>query len=299
MTGPIAATLSTRSDSTREYGKALSAPSLSVGSPVNVTILFEEKAAVFGWADKTPARQFGEELRAAVRHLTGATELSNLDILTDTDPPKRVTPRDVFERSCPEAQNRFRIVPRAKLPAPLAMLREEAVAQDLEQPKQAAQAPSGASGRLSVPERQKPSGKFQRAGGTQLQFLQMLEGNKNSKAPLPEGTLLTEEEVAKHSKAGDCWTIFQGRVYDITLYIDFHPGGKRQIMQGAGKDMTALFQKAHPWVSMDGLLGKLCLGPVAQAPKPAAQPEAQPLAQPAAQAVATPYRSPPAEVLSL
>ena len=97
----------------------------------------------------------------------------------------------------------------------------------------------------------------------------------------------------RHSKAGDCWTIFQGRVYDVqslaiafevlrwmfinnfvhclnskyfrnvlfllgwccdfcsfitanhpnwcpwhcnwaemTLYIDFHPGGKRQIMQG-------------------------------------------------------------------
>ena len=36
---------------------------------------------------------------------------------------------------------------------------------------------------------------------------------------------------------------------EISLYIDFHPGGKRQIMQGAGKDMTELFQKAHPWVS--------------------------------------------------
>ncbi|CAL1173268.1 unnamed protein product, partial [Cladocopium goreaui] len=130
----------------------------------------------------------------------------------------------------------------------------EAVAQDLEQPKQAAQAPSGASGRLSVPERQKPSGKFQRAGGTQLQFLQMLEGNKNSKAPLPEGTLLTEEEVAKYLGSlslASCEKFFlfvEGHLADsqvfhvsflrlsarieITLYIDFHPGGKRQIMQG-------------------------------------------------------------------
>jgi len=114
----------------------------------------------------------------------------------------------------------------------------------------------------------------------------MLEGNKNPKAPLPEGMLLTLEEVAKHREVGDCWTIFQGRVYDITLYIDFHPGGKRQIMQGAGKDMTALFQKAHPWVSMDGLLGKLCLGPVVQQKDQKA-------------AAATPYTSIPAAVVSL
>ncbi|CAE7851936.1 cyb5r4 [Symbiodinium necroappetens] len=110
---------------------------------------------------------------------------------------------------------------------------------------------------LLPPQRKCPSGaKFQKAGGSQLQFLQMLEGNKNPKAQLEEGTVLTADEVARHNQVGDCWTIFQGRVYDISAYIDFHPGGKKQIMQGAGKDMTSLFHKAHPWVSMEGLVGK-------------------------------------------
>eukprot|EP00434_Breviolum_minutum_P012704 symbB.v1.2.011199.t1/scaffold718.1/size169569/5 len=294
MTGLVAATLSTRSDSKGTYAKASSTTSL-IGGAVNVTILFEEKAAVFGWADQTPARQFGDELRAAVRHLTGASELNNLDILTDTNPPKRVTPRDVFEQRYPEAQNRFRIVPRSKVPAPLVAAPEVVQSSTALKTLPVALEVPGAksvSGQLSVPQRQKPSGKFQRAGGTQLQFIQMLEGNKNPKVALPEGTVLSQEEVAKHATAGDCWTIFQGRVYDITLYIDFHPGGKRQIMQGAGKDMTSLFQKAHPWVSMDGLLGKLCLGPVAKAERAGAE---RPVAK--APAPVTPYDKAPVEVL--
>lgn len=38
----------------------------------------------------------------------------------------------------------------------------------------------------------------------------------------------------------DCWTLVNGRVYDVTNYIPYHPGGKK-IMLGAGKDATQLF----------------------------------------------------------
>ena len=50
----------------------------------------------------------------------------------------------------------------------------------------------------------------------------------------------TSEEVAQHKSAHDWWTIWQGKVYDITTYIKSHPGGKK-IMAGAGKDWTDLF----------------------------------------------------------
>ena len=39
----------------------------------------------------------------------------------------------------------------------------------------------------------------------------------------------------------DAWTIIRGRVYNITPYLSFHPGGEDQLMLGAGKDSTALF----------------------------------------------------------
>jgi cytochrome b involved in lipid metabolism len=51
----------------------------------------------------------------------------------------------------------------------------------------------------------------------------------------PNQVFYTMEEVAKHKKADDCWTVWQGKVYDITSYIKSHPGGKK-IMAGAGKD---------------------------------------------------------------
>ena len=62
-----------------------------------------------------------------------------------------------------------------------------------------------------------------------------------------------------HASPDDCWTIIRGKVYDISKYIKFHPGGDK-ILLGAGKDCTALFDKYHAWVNLDALLSKSCLG---------------------------------------
>lgn len=34
----------------------------------------------------------------------------------------------------------------------------------------------------------------------------------------------TREEVAKHNKEGDCWTIIDTAVYDLSKFADMHPG---------------------------------------------------------------------------
>jgi cytochrome b involved in lipid metabolism len=58
----------------------------------------------------------------------------------------------------------------------------------------------------------------------------------------------------------DAWTSYKGKVYNITPYIPFHPGGKGEILRGAGKDSAKLFMDVHPWVNWDGMLGECLVG---------------------------------------
>ena len=41
--------------------------------------------------------------------------------------------------------------------------------------------------------------------------------------------------------AKDVWVIFEGKVYDITAFIDEHPGGEEVLLDLAGADITQNF----------------------------------------------------------
>lgn len=58
----------------------------------------------------------------------------------------------------------------------------------------------------------------------------------------------------------DCWTAYEGRVYDITEYAqNAHPGGAK-IYLGKGKDCTELFQQYHPWINCHQFLLRYQVG---------------------------------------
>jgi Cytochrome b5-like Heme/Steroid binding domain len=46
--------------------------------------------------------------------------------------------------------------------------------------------------------------------------------------------VFTVEEVAKHNTEKDCYIIVHRRVYDVTQYMDDHPGGYELIFRDAG-----------------------------------------------------------------
>lgn len=58
----------------------------------------------------------------------------------------------------------------------------------------------------------------------------------------------------------DAWTVLGGRVYNVTPYVPFHPGGGPELLRGAGKDGTRLFGEVHPWVNYEGMLASCLVG---------------------------------------
>ncbi|GCF00448.1 hypothetical protein ZYGM_002685 [Zygosaccharomyces mellis] len=70
-----------------------------------------------------------------------------------------------------------------------------------------------------------------------------------------------KELLQRHKTKDDCWCVIQGKVYCLTNYFDFHPGGVDILLKNcAGKDATVLFNKYHRWVSYDKLLENCFVG---------------------------------------
>ena len=72
---------------------------------------------------------------------------------------------------------------------------------------------------------------------------------------------VTLDEVKKHNKETDAWIVIDDNVYNITDYIDKHPGGKESILKYAGKDATKAFYQIHEKYMLDDLkaIGKIKL----------------------------------------
>ncbi|WVQ83117.1 hypothetical protein IAT38_005255 [Cryptococcus sp. DSM 104549] len=79
----------------------------------------------------------------------------------------------------------------------------------------------------------------------------------------PSGSkLISFEEVQKHNRADDCWVIINGNVYDVTEFLENHPGGPEIIIANAGKDATKIFTPLHPPDALEMLEDEQRLGPV-------------------------------------
>ncbi|BBH08349.1 cytochrome B5-like protein [Prunus dulcis] len=52
--------------------------------------------------------------------------------------------------------------------------------------------------------------------------------------------MYAKAEVSLHNKRTDCWVIIKDKVYDVTSYVEEHPGGDA-ILDHAGDDSTEGF----------------------------------------------------------
>ncbi len=70
---------------------------------------------------------------------------------------------------------------------------------------------------------------------------------------------LTMDEVSKHTKPNDCWLVIDSKVYDVSSYLNLHPGGVGAITANCGREVTGLFASIHSNWAWD-LLSKYKLG---------------------------------------
>ena len=70
----------------------------------------------------------------------------------------------------------------------------------------------------------------------------------------------TTREVALHNAPPSIWSIYKGSVYDITMYVNCHPGGAKILEKVFGKDMTGMFNRFHGYINIDNIIGPLKIG---------------------------------------
>ncbi|XP_050385589.1 cytochrome b5 [Argentina anserina] len=70
------------------------------------------------------------------------------------------------------------------------------------------------------------------------------------------------DEVAQHKYKKDCWIIISGKVYDVTPFLEEHPGGDEVLLLAADRDATDDFNDVGHSDSAKEMMEKYYVGEV-------------------------------------
>ncbi|XP_026575571.1 cytochrome b5 [Pseudonaja textilis] len=76
------------------------------------------------------------------------------------------------------------------------------------------------------------------------------------------GPFFTLAEVAKHSSDREAWLVIHDRVYDVTRFLDEHPGGDKVLLEQAGRDATESFEDVGHSMDAKEMLKQYLMGEV-------------------------------------
>lgn len=74
--------------------------------------------------------------------------------------------------------------------------------------------------------------------------------------------MISYSEVNKHNSPTSCWVVINGEVYDVTSFLDVHPGGRQAILKVAGKDARYVHQTLFSITNLFSLLYSRIFAPI-------------------------------------
>ncbi|EYU39233.1 hypothetical protein ABFS83_04G225000 [Erythranthe nasuta] len=69
-------------------------------------------------------------------------------------------------------------------------------------------------------------------------------------------------EVSEHNTNKDCWLIIGGKVYDVTKFLEDHPGGDDVLLSSTGKDATDDFEDVGHSTSAKAMMDEFYVGEI-------------------------------------
>ncbi|CAL1361623.1 unnamed protein product [Linum trigynum] len=77
-----------------------------------------------------------------------------------------------------------------------------------------------------------------------------------------EQKVFTLAEVSEHNTAKDCWLVIEGKVYNVTKFLEDHPGGDEVLLQSTGKDATEDFEDVGHSTSARAMMDEFYMGEI-------------------------------------
>jgi L-lactate dehydrogenase (cytochrome) len=67
--------------------------------------------------------------------------------------------------------------------------------------------------------------------------------------------LIEPQELSQHASRQSCWLSLHGTVWDVTAFMNEHPGGASLILSNSGKDATSAYEDFHSAELVEKILG--------------------------------------------